>query len=316
MLPVHNEADIIEEVLEHLISEGLNLVVLDNGSTDGTFEKCKKFAQRDVIKLEQFKTDTFDKKFDLILRALYDMTLVHAPDWVIRADSDEFLESGIKGLTLKEAINQADSEGYNLIQFNRFDFFMTDNDDETAKSIRDKLRYYSAYGDFVYRAWKYYPGIRIGDSGGHYPIFPDNVRYKISPKKFVMRHYPFRNKKQTEKKIQSKTRGINSKTKEGLAPYTLKMLEGNFGKTVDHNSLTKYEEDGKWNLELKYIPKTADIPPTKDEVFTKDGKLKIRSKSIRELQLELSELRRKSLEFKFRNKVHSAKKTIRKKLGK
>jgi len=50
MMPAYNEEDILEEGIEHLLSQGLELVVLDGGSTDGTYEKCRKFAERGLIK--------------------------------------------------------------------------------------------------------------------------------------------------------------------------------------------------------------------------------------------------------------------------
>ena len=36
MIPVYNCEDIIEEVIQYYIEEGLDLVILDNGSTDHT----------------------------------------------------------------------------------------------------------------------------------------------------------------------------------------------------------------------------------------------------------------------------------------
>ena len=169
MIHVFNDVDIIKEVIENLISQGIELVVLDNGSTDGTYEICEKFIDRGILKLLQFKTSIFE--LDFLLRMLLDMGLMQSPDWLIRSDADELFESGIPNRNLKEAIEQVDAEGHNLIQFNRFDFFMTDMDNESAKSIKTKLKYYSYQGDFFYRAWKCFPGIRIGDVGGHYPIF-------------------------------------------------------------------------------------------------------------------------------------------------
>jgi len=41
MLPVFNNVDFIEEVIEHLLLQKLELVILDDGSTDGTYEICK-----------------------------------------------------------------------------------------------------------------------------------------------------------------------------------------------------------------------------------------------------------------------------------
>ena len=73
MIPVFNEAEIISEVIDHLLDQDIELVVLDNGSTDGSFEICKKYADKGLIELEQVITSKFD--WPLILRTLYDMAL-------------------------------------------------------------------------------------------------------------------------------------------------------------------------------------------------------------------------------------------------
>ena len=49
MVPVHNEADIIKESLTHLINQGIDPVVLDSGSTDGTYEICQGFLENTKI---------------------------------------------------------------------------------------------------------------------------------------------------------------------------------------------------------------------------------------------------------------------------
>jgi len=117
MIPVYNDEDIIEELIEYYIDQGLELVILDNGSTDNTFEICQKYVGKGVLQIHQYKTETYVYEWENILRILYDMALFHSPDWVIRSDSDEFLESGTSNLTLKEAIEKLDSEEFNLIQF-------------------------------------------------------------------------------------------------------------------------------------------------------------------------------------------------------
>jgi len=292
MVSVFNDEDIIQEVLEHLISQGMELVVLDNGSTDDTYKICKKFLDRGIVKLVQFKTNSY--KWDLILRMLYDLAIEQSPDWVIRSDSDEFLESGEKGVTLKDAITQANAGGYNLIQFDRFDFFMTGNDNENAKSIKEKMSYYSWQGDYLYRAWKYFPGIRIGDAEGHYPIFPDGSKYKINPRKSVLRHYTFRSKAQAEKKMADRTRGIDTEgsNKPPLDLHIQKVIEQDFSSKIDHNLLTKYNEDGKWNYEIKYRPFAGDKPPKRENLFSKDGSLIDKPKSVNDYKrlLEQKEL--------------------------
>jgi len=314
MIPVYNDEDIIEEVLEHLLSQGLELVVLDNGSTDTTYEKCRKYAERGQIKLESFKTKTYDQHWGLIIRALYDMALGQKPDWVVRIDSDEFLESGIKGMTLKDRIIQADIEGYNLIQFNVFDFFMTDNDNENAKSIKEKMLYYTYKNDFNYRAWKFSLAINV-EWTSHLPIFPEGKKYKISPKKMVLRHYPFRSKQQAEKKIRDKIRGIDKqKLKEGLPEYSRKLIDhsNDVTKKIDHRILSRYNDDEVWNYKSTFSYSWAKTPPKQLEIFTKDGKLRWNLKTINEVQIELNNLRQKNIELRLRHKGYQLKTLIKK----
>jgi len=290
MLPVFNDEDIVEEVIEHLISQGIELVVLDNGSTDDTYKICEKFLDHGILELKQFSTPTFIYHLGIILRMLYDMALTHSPDWIIKNDSDELLESGIQGLTLKDAISKIDSNGYNLIQFDRFDFYMTDNDDESTKSIKNKLHYYSCYGDYLYRAWKYFPGIRISDAGGHVPTFPDGYKYKINPQKFVLRHYPYRSVNQVKKKLLDRTRGTDYLNMKKNTPSVKSFyLKKEIPDKIDHTLITKYEENGKWNYELKYCPLLTSGPITKDDIFTKDGFLKNREPTAYELKILLRE---------------------------
>lgn len=306
MLPVFNNVDFIEEVIEHLLSQGLNLVILDDGSTDGTFEICKKYSNRDDVELLQVIHKGWQNI--KIIRTLYHMALLKSPNWVIRSDSDEVLESGMKDMTLRDAIIKVDSEGNNIIQFDCFEFFLTDNDDKSTSKITDKIKYYSWQHDFLYRAWKVSPGISPELGWGHIPVFPEYQKYKIYPKKFVLRHYRFRSIKQVQDKIKSMISRTKDTTEGKLGihiRYNRIAERKNNSFILDHNKLTKYNNDNKWNYERKFYPYIQKIPRTKDEVFNPDGSLKMKILDIAELRLEskkVNELRKK-LRKKLQNQI-------------
>jgi len=289
MLPVYNEQDMVDEVIEHLLSEGLELVVLDNGSTDGSYEVCKKFAEKGLVTLEQYSSPSFN--WPLLLRMLYDMALKKNPDWLVRSGQDEFLESGISNVSLKEAIIKEDEKGCNLIQFDVFEFFMTDADNLQAKSIRERFPYYSWQNEDQYRAWKFYPGIRVEDAGGHYPIFPSNIKYKIANRKFVHRHYRYRNKQQAIKNHLDRLNRIKSvpEVKLGWSANWKRIAKEGGPHVVEHKLLTKYLEDDNWNHELKYYPYISGIRPKKNDVFDQDGNLKPEFPTLWEVQVKLKE---------------------------
>jgi len=272
MIPVFNEADIIAEVIDKLLSQEIELVVLDNGSTDGSYEICKKYAEKGLIELQQIITSKFD--WTLILRTLYDMALKKNPDWVLRCEQDEFLESGIKNLNLREAITKEDENGFNLIQFDVFEFFMTDNDNNSSKSVRKRHPYYSWQHDDAYRAWKYFPGIGVEDAYGHYPIFPQNLNYRISPKKFVLRHYRFRDIIQARSNNSSRIQRLSGTALEGIDGCRhWKVIAENGGpRTINHSLLYKYNEDFQWEYERIFQPYTF-ARKTRDQIFDQNGKL-------------------------------------------
>lgn len=306
MMKVFNEDDIISETIENLINQKIDLVILDNGSTDRTYEICQEYERKGHVKLIQ----SFENPFEsfLIFRILYDLTLTLSPDWIIRVDADEFFESGQNNLSLRDGICMVDEEGYNLIQFNRFDFFMTDDDNDSEKSIKNRLKYYSYQNDHLYRAWKFIPGI-LGGEGGHVPIFPKGVQYKIFPKKFAHRHYPYRSKFQAEKKVKAIEERIlslpqNTPTTERFQ----KVLQHNFSERVDHMLLTKYHEDNHWCLERKYTPFVIPNQPKREDIFSSNGFLLKGYPDRKALQIvlqkrkdQIKELERENANLKERN---------------
>jgi len=315
IIPTYNEADIIEEVIQHLLSQKLEIIVLDNFSNDGTFEICKKFSDQGLLKLSQFKSNTFD--ISLNTRILYDMAIREGAEWVVLSAADEFLETGIQNRTLKDEIEKDASDGYNLIQFDRFDFFMTDNDGGSAKTIKEKLTYYSCQGEHVYRAWKCIPGIDLESGGSHYPYFPEGSGYKIYPKKFVLRHYPFRNKIQAENKVKERTRGRdngkNSKPPINLH-YRAIIKHGNSEK-VDHRKLAKYNGNGKWNYKRKYCPYTGYNSAKRSDLFNYDGTIKIKKLTIVDYKTLLNQKESRMIALRVLRRLDKTAYYINKKLG-
>jgi len=300
MVPVYNDEDIIEESLNNLIDQDIDPVVLDNGSTDGTYEICNKYFEKGKIKLEQHISEKFE--WPLTIRKLYDLALMQSPDWVILLGSDEFPESGVNNLNLNDAISKVDSEGYNLIQFNIFNFFMTDNDVKSATTIRKKFLYYSYQNDLAYRAWKFYPGISPEIRGGHLPIFPSNYKYLIYPKKFVLRHYQFRSKEQAQKRIRERLSRIEgtAETKTGWHSHYFKIKQKNFFQSVNHKLLNKYLDDNIWNLEFKFSF-AESLSTKKDDIFFENGSLKHPPFTLAELRL--ANKRKKEKIAKLENKI-------------
>src|SRR5688572_23039644 len=121
MLSVHNEVDFIGQVIENLVAQRLSIVALDNGSDDGAHDVCASFRDRGLLELHRWDPAGLD--LTALTRRLYSLAMRQSPKWLLWCDGDELLQPSRPGTTLADAIRAADSEGCNLLQFDRFDFF-------------------------------------------------------------------------------------------------------------------------------------------------------------------------------------------------
>jgi glycosyltransferase involved in cell wall biosynthesis len=248
MIPVYNEVDIVGQVIEHLTGQGVKLVIVDNGSTDGSFEVIRHYLGRGVLSVERLATEKYEML--LLRRKLHEMMLEHEPDWAFRCSADEFLESPYHGLSLSKGIQLEVERGHNMIQFNNFEFFPTEKDhDSQEKDVRKRLRYYSWHDDNQYLCSKIYPHMNP-ERSVHEIDFPDGIHANVSPNKFVLRHY----------KIRSYEHGLRKIFHERLPRFSPELRArgwnihyDNFGTDrnyfiIDSRELTRYDEDGNWNL--------------------------------------------------------------------
>lgn len=270
ILPVFNEADVLNQTIAYTIRQGIPLVIVDNGSTDGSLAIERRFLGRGVLEVREVPPDPY---YDIkrVLGEAHQTALSYSPDWLFHLNADEFIESPYPGLDLAKAIQNEAEFGYNMIQVNIFDFQLTERDYQSkVRDVRKRLRYYSWISDFHYRAWKNYPGTDLLVHGGHKPVFAPGVEEKISPFKFALRHYKFRSVEQ----------GLNKVFKDRLPRYdprnralgwhvqysAFKPDPRYF--VVDSLKLNRYDEDGRWNLERVFDPYYGGwTPPYVEEHF-------------------------------------------------
>ncbi len=209
ILPAYNEADVIGHAIEALVEEGVEVYLLDHGSTDDTVACAEPWLGRGLLRIERFPQESgFSERNERelvwkdMLRRVEQVAHELRPDWAIFSNADEFRESPWPDLGLVEAIGFVDALGYNAINFELFDFRPTDDDFAPGTDPRAHLLHYERGGDFdahQIKAWK------VGDepallhpSGGHSVQLPDR---RLCPVPFVLRHYPLRGETHGRRKV-------------------------------------------------------------------------------------------------------------------
>ncbi|MCT7967819.1 glycosyltransferase family 2 protein [Laspinema sp. D1] len=92
LLTVRNEERYLGRCLEHLYSQGIEICLIDNGSTDKTLDIAQSFLGRGVFRIEHFP---FKGCFELekILLNEEKLAVEIDADWFIHHDADEIREA-------------------------------------------------------------------------------------------------------------------------------------------------------------------------------------------------------------------------------
>lgn len=199
-----NEADILEEVVIHLNQQGIQVHYFDNWSTDGSWEiMCNLRDQGAVMHCGRFPdkpSDQHELYLDLQNKVSYGEQL--RADWIIHHDADEIRICPWLACTLKDAIAHVDALGFNAIDFTVIDFRYTRYNEEIFKNYENGLTHFEfgrRPGHFSQlKCWKNQKNVILTESGGHEARFPGR---RIFPLKFLLKHYPLRNRSQAKTKI-------------------------------------------------------------------------------------------------------------------
>jgi len=209
---VKDEADIIGLCLRHASRFCTKIFVLDNGSTDGTWEILQDLAgELPAVELLGRKEELFAQGFRALM---FDRTRhVYQPgDWVLVLDSDEFLQTDPRPY-LRDHV----SPEIECIELFFAQFYVTHGDLGTdwfeqgptpIGSFEELPRHFRidhAERRLIrYRHDLEWP-IRNEDGAYRQLGFPVNIRRKIRPG-LVARHYQYRSREQMQRRVRQRAR--------------------------------------------------------------------------------------------------------------
>jgi hypothetical protein len=203
VMTAFNEGDIIAPIVRRLLAQGVEVHLLDNWSTDGTEELLRRDLPDPRLTVERFpRTDTRTYEWERLLTRVEDIAAASTADWVMHHDADEIRQPPWPDLDLRAAFHAVQVRGFNAVDHTVLDFRPTDDafvEGDDPGTYFTHCEFGRRPGHFVQiKAWQNRERVRLAESGGHEAVFE---RRRVFPYKFLLRHYPMRSQRHTERKI-------------------------------------------------------------------------------------------------------------------
>lgn len=232
---VKDEEDVIGDVVRHLASEGVELIVLlDNGSTDRT-RPAIELARRDLLearaRCEVLVVDDPEVGYyqsRKITGLLEKLGAAHELEWVIPFDADELWHADVP---LVEFFAKAEAEwGCQMVEAQLLSHFASGKDEPAEPCIFRRFEWRDPdVAPLPKVAFRWEPGVVVGQgahgvtlpSGGRSPVAVngEGVPGALCGSELTVRHFPYRSASQFVRKARN-----------GAAAYAATTLPDTTGK--------------------------------------------------------------------------------------
>ena len=189
IISIRNNYEYLKVLLEYLKHENIQVVLIDEDSYDGSekiYNRYKNGHVLDVIKIPF--SGMFSLKDHLQLKD--DIRKTIDADWIIHHDSDEVMQSSVKGESLFDMIVRIDKQGFNTINLEEYVFLPEDERiDYTNRNFLKEMKFYYCFAPIPLRLNRIFKNDTCDNSissGGHQIV---GSEVNISPENMVLRHY-------------------------------------------------------------------------------------------------------------------------------
>jgi hypothetical protein len=203
-MAAYNEEDIIVQSIKKWTDQGISVHVLENWSTDATYDLVTDLATRLPVTVERFPAAGPSNYFDwgAMLARMETLSREIEADWFIRRGADEVLVSPWPGVSYKDALYLVDQAGFNCVDHTIVEFHPVDDGFEMGMDHEAYFKHFDFQNlshSNQRKAWKNYgQPISTIASAGHDVLFDGR---KVYPFKFLLKHYSFRSQQHGEKKV-------------------------------------------------------------------------------------------------------------------
>lgn len=206
IVPCFNERDVIVATTQRLVDQGIEVVVIDNESTDGSPDLVRNRFPAEQVTVETWPTGGAYHLASLMGR-IEQIAAAHAADWIILQDADEVRQSPWPGVSLRDALWTMQRRGFNAIDHTVLNFVPVPGDDFAEGDPADALLHFDFGRHRGYfhqiRAWRNLGAVSLVPSGGHDVQFPGR---RVAPYKFLLRHYSIRSQEHGLRKVLAERR--------------------------------------------------------------------------------------------------------------
>ena len=203
-MAAYNEADIIVQSIRKWTDQGVNVHVLENWSTDATYDLAKQLENELPVTVERFPRGGPSPYFDwgAMLARIEELCGEIEADWFVRRGADEVLRSPWPGLSYKDSLYRIDQAGFNCLDHTIVEFHPVDDGFAVGMDHEAYFKHFDfkhLSHPFQRKAWKNYgQPISTIPSAGHDVIFEGR---RVYPFKFLLKHYSFRSQMHGERKV-------------------------------------------------------------------------------------------------------------------
>lgn len=186
LLPLLDEADILERNLRWYAEAGIATVAFDNASTDCTADLAERALGTGG--LAALRRSEHRVEWPEVSRGLLELATNLAPDLVLVAGADEFIETA-DGTDLRHAIETDLRRGLDILTVDTMEFCLTEDDGDTEDAVAG-LCFYAAYRAVLRdRGVRWSRGVRWAAPS---KLRVPDAAARRSSRRYINRHYPLR----------------------------------------------------------------------------------------------------------------------------
>lgn len=195
----YNDVDMIGDTLGHLLEQDHDVVVWDNGSTDGTWELLQS-RREELLELRAVPREQIGlyEIYGAMSRHLQ-AGLVDRYDWVSWPDSDEILLGDEPDEPYAAFVDRVVASPYDWCQFENWNFWWTEADDPGVSSPVARIRHYALFATCAPRVRAWRASVTNIREFNHNPL--DGERY---PPLARLCHYPMRSEEQAAERLRTR----------------------------------------------------------------------------------------------------------------